>query len=102
MGITVNEKVVAATIGRNIVRQNQTNGIWIAEGEGVVLVDNQVSHNGVGAQNYGGIGIGAGAPELRGNVSRDNHGAGIWWKETAAPRIGPGNSSDGTLLAITP
>ena len=98
-GLAVLEPVASARISGNRVTKNQMNGIWLADGTNVMLSDNRVSQNGLGGDGFGGIGIGAGTPELSGNISRDNKGAGIWWnQEKAAPRIRADNYSDGQEL----
>ncbi len=98
-GLAVLEPVASARISGNRVTKNQMNGIWLVDGTNVMLSDNRVSQNGLGGDGFGGIGIGAGTPELSGNISRDNKGAGIWWnQEKAAPRIRADNYSDGQEL----
>ena len=100
-GIVVGDGAVTVTITGNRIRENGLNGIWASGGETVTLSDNVVSGNGTAGENYGGIGIGSGRPVLRGNVARDNKGAGIWWnQEKAQPQIGRGNFSDGNELPI--
>jgi len=100
--ITVSDSAGKVSIIGNEVRQSGLNGIWVAGGESVTLIDNRLSGNSAAKENYGGIGIGGGRPVLRGNVSLENKGAGIWWDpEKAQPRIGPGNFSDGQELPIS-
>lgn len=100
-GLAVLDPVASAQISGNRVTKNQMNGIWLVDGTNVKLSDNRVAQNGLGGDGYGGIG--AGAPELSGNISRDNKGAGIWWNQKkAAPKIRADNYSDGKELATLP
>jgi serine/threonine protein kinase len=102
IGLAINGPVTAVTLARNTARANRQNGLWIGSGDNVTVIDNQVSGNGTEGDRFGGIGIGAGRPVLRGNLARDNQGEGIWWRSEADPRIERGNISDGTELPLRP
>lgn len=102
-GISITEPVASARVAGNRIRNNKRNGIWLGQGDNVVLEHNEVTANGTEGVLYGGIGVGAGQPRLAGNTAQGNIGTGIWWNnEKAKPRIGAGNLSDGQALPETP
>ncbi|HYC72858.1 MAG TPA: right-handed parallel beta-helix repeat-containing protein, partial [Opitutaceae bacterium] len=102
VGIALYERSGGVLISENKIHGNDHNGIWIAEGDDVIVVKNVVTRNGTEGVLYGGIGIGKGSPQLGDNDSHNNIGDGIWWRPEATPKIEAGNSSNGTMLPVTP
>jgi len=106
-GLALAEQPGRLEIAHNTIHGNRRAGIQIWKGDLVFLTANEVSRNG-GTETVAGVGIGgigvlqeAGRPVLRGNISRDNNGPGIWWLDkNKPPIIGAGNMSDGKELPL--